>query len=251
MAAFVDHYAILGVNSKADSATIRKAYRQLALQYHPDKAVPGKEVDAANFINTQAAYEILVDGTKRKDYDIQYNRHYKDAHALKSAKQASRVAQVFQPETDGSYGAGYGPDEMVGDEEDEIEEDYPSDTPTDPGSDCQDTGVYEDGYADPHYKPYRTSDDVVYGSVHKYGMYTEGFDSSDPHYQFPDDLADDFSPAQGYDDEWDAESPYDHDEEKPAPRISHPLTEAFDAFDNMRKSRCLGTRGQGNTPQEP
>lgn len=118
MAAFVDHYAVLGVNSKADSATIRKAYRQLALQYHPDKAVPGKEVDAANFINAQAAYEILVDGTKRKDYDIQYNRHYKDAHALKSAKQASRVAQVFQPETDGSYGAGYGPDEIVGDEED-------------------------------------------------------------------------------------------------------------------------------------
>lgn len=38
---------------------------------------------------------------------------------------------------------------MGGDDEDEIEEDYPSDTPSDPGFHCQDTGVYEDGYADP------------------------------------------------------------------------------------------------------
>lgn len=37
MATFVDHYAVLGVNYKADSATIKKAYRQLALQYHPTR----------------------------------------------------------------------------------------------------------------------------------------------------------------------------------------------------------------------
>lgn len=236
-ATFVDHYASLGVNSTADSATIRKAYRQLALQHHPDKAVPGEKFDAANFINAQAAYEILVDVTKRKDCDIQYNKRSKAADALRSGnKQATRVARLFQPQTDGSYGAGYGPEEMGGDDEDEIEEDYPSDTPTDPGSDCQDTGVYEDGYADPHYKPYRTSDNIVYGSFHSYGIYTEGINSIDSHYQFPDDLADDFSPAQGYDDVWDAESPYEHDEENPAPRISHPSTQAFDTFDNMSKS---------------
>lgn len=41
MATFVDHYAVLGVNSTVASATIRKVYRQLALQYHPNKAVPG------------------------------------------------------------------------------------------------------------------------------------------------------------------------------------------------------------------
>lgn len=57
----------------------------------------------------------------------------------------------------------------MGSDEDAIEDDFPSDTPTDSGSDCLDTGVYEDGYADPHYKPCRTSNDVVCARLDSYG----------------------------------------------------------------------------------
>lgn len=71
---------------------------------------------------------------------------------------------------------------MGGDEDHAFEEDYPSDTSTDSGSDCQDTGVYDDGYADPHYKPCRTSNDVDYGRFDSYWIYTEGFDSTDCHF---------------------------------------------------------------------
>ncbi|KAG6354041.1 hypothetical protein INS49_005012 [Diaporthe citri] len=242
MATFVDHYAVLGVKSTANLSSIKKAYRQLALQHHPDKAAPDGKVDAAKFISAQAAYEILVDVSRRKAYDIQYDKRSKAAHATRLAhKQATRLARFYQRETDGSYGGGYGRDEMGGDEEDEVVEDYPSDTPTDPGSECEDTGVYEDGYADPHYKPYRNSNDVVYGSFYSCGIYVgdPDFDSTDSHYQFPDDLADGFSPAQGCDDEGDTISEFDSDEESPAPCISHPLTEAFDAFANMSKSHYL------------
>lgn len=243
MTTFVDHYAVLGVKHTANLAAIKKAYHQLALQHHPDKAAPGGKVDAAKFISVQAAYEVLVDVTKRKAYDIQYDKRSKAAHATRLAhKQATRLARFYQRETDGSYGGGYGREEVGGDEEDEVVEDYPSDTPSEPGSECEDTGVYEDGYADPHYKPYRSSHDVVYGSSYSYGIYVGDLDCdfTDPQYQFPDDLADDFehdfSPARGCDDEWDADSEFDGDEEDPEPCISHPLSEAFDAFANMSKS---------------
>lgn len=242
MATFVDHYAVLGVKSTANLAAIKKAYRQLALQHHPDKAASGGQVDAAKFISAQAAYEILVDVAKRRAYDIQYDKRSKAAHATRLAhKQATRLARFYQRETDGSYGGGYGRQETCGDEEDEVVEDYPSDTPTDPGSEAEDTGVYEDGYADPHYKPNRRSDDVVHGSFYSYGICVGDldFESTDSRYQFPDDFADDFSPAQGCDDEWDADSESHGDEENPAPCISHPVSEAFDAFANMSKSHYL------------
>lgn len=244
MATFIDHYDVLGVKPSANPVDIKKAYRRLALQYHPDKALSGGKAEEAKFISAQAAYEILVDDTKRKAYDIQYKKRSRSAHATTfTHKQATRAARFFQRETDGSYGSEYEPQETRGDDEDDIEEDYPSDTPTDPGTACQDSGVYEDGYADPHYKPYRSSNDVVHGSLGGYGIYTGGFDSGDAQYHFPNDLADDFadgsSSAQGRAYESDADGECDGNRDTFAPRISHPITEAFDAFVNMSKSHYL------------
>jgi Ca-activated chloride channel family protein len=62
-----DYYAILGVATDADERTIKRAYRQLALRFHPDTS---KESNAANrFHQIQEAYELLTDSLQREAYD--------------------------------------------------------------------------------------------------------------------------------------------------------------------------------------
>lgn len=63
-----DLYAILGVPRTADADTIKKAYRKLALQYHPDKN-PGNKQAEEKFKKINHAYEVLSDPKKRALYD--------------------------------------------------------------------------------------------------------------------------------------------------------------------------------------
>jgi len=62
-----DFYEVLGVNRNADTSEIKKAYRRLARQYHPDVSEePGAE---EKFKEVNEAYEVLSDETKRATYD--------------------------------------------------------------------------------------------------------------------------------------------------------------------------------------
>ncbi|XP_055999340.1 dnaJ homolog subfamily B member 9-like isoform X2 [Ostrea edulis] len=62
-----DFYEILGVKKNATEKQIKRAFRKLAVQYHPDK---NKEKDAqAKFLEIAKAYETLSDSEKRKHYD--------------------------------------------------------------------------------------------------------------------------------------------------------------------------------------
>ncbi len=63
-----DYYAILGVDKKADSATIKKKYRQLARELHPDKTKGDKKLED-KFKEVSEAYDILSDDKKRAEYD--------------------------------------------------------------------------------------------------------------------------------------------------------------------------------------
>ena len=64
-----DYYEILGVQRGADQNTIKKAYRRLAMQYHPDRN-PGKEQWAnEKFKEINEAFGILGDPDKRRQYD--------------------------------------------------------------------------------------------------------------------------------------------------------------------------------------
>jgi molecular chaperone DnaJ len=62
----VDLYVVLGVARAATSAEIRRAYRRLALQYHPDRAGPAS---AETFARIAEAYRMLSDPTARTAYD--------------------------------------------------------------------------------------------------------------------------------------------------------------------------------------
>lgn len=63
-----DFYEILGVNRNASDDEIKKAYRQLAHKYHPDKN-PGDKSVEEHFKEINAAYEVLKDRDKRAQYD--------------------------------------------------------------------------------------------------------------------------------------------------------------------------------------
>lgn len=63
-----DYYEILGVEKNASDADIKKSYRKLAKQYHPD-INPGDKTAEAKFKELNEAYEILSDSKKRSQYD--------------------------------------------------------------------------------------------------------------------------------------------------------------------------------------
>jgi molecular chaperone DnaJ len=63
-----DYYEILAVEKTADADTIKKAYRKLALQYHPDRNGGDKEAEE-KFKEATEAYEVLRDADKRAAYD--------------------------------------------------------------------------------------------------------------------------------------------------------------------------------------
>jgi molecular chaperone DnaJ len=63
-----DYYAILGVAREASSEDLKKAYRKLAMQYHPDRNPNDKQAEA-RFKEANEAYDVLKDEQKRAAYD--------------------------------------------------------------------------------------------------------------------------------------------------------------------------------------
>ncbi|CDN12145.1 MAG: DnaJ domain-containing protein [Richelia sp.] len=74
---FKDYYSILGVSKTASPEEIKKAFRKLARQYHPD-VNPGNKQAEARFKEVSEAYEVLSDVDKRKKYD-QFGQYWKQA----------------------------------------------------------------------------------------------------------------------------------------------------------------------------
>ena len=63
-----DYYQVLNVSKQASEPELKKAYRQLAMKYHPDKN-PGDHTAEEKFKEAAEAYEVLKDPEKRQIYD--------------------------------------------------------------------------------------------------------------------------------------------------------------------------------------
>jgi curved DNA-binding protein CbpA len=65
-----DFYKILGISRKAQDADIKKAYRKLSREWHPDQNPDNKEEATQKFYDISEAYEVLTDPEKRSKYDL-------------------------------------------------------------------------------------------------------------------------------------------------------------------------------------
>ena len=63
-----DYYEVLGVAKNASDAEVKKAFRRLAMKYHPDRNQGDKEAEN-KFKEVQEAYEVISDAQKRAAYD--------------------------------------------------------------------------------------------------------------------------------------------------------------------------------------
>jgi DnaJ-class molecular chaperone len=83
-----DYYALLGIDQRASRAELRRAWRRLALRWHPDRA---GEAATATFQKIQAAYAVLTDPISRNAYD---RRHQTVATPIRGRTPAVMLARL-------------------------------------------------------------------------------------------------------------------------------------------------------------
>jgi molecular chaperone DnaJ len=89
-----DYYKLLKIAHSADLNTIKKAYRQLAMQYHPDKHGDTQSTHFY-FQEIQEAYEVLSNPEKRENYHYKIWLEKAQGHDLDTALSTDQIIQLF------------------------------------------------------------------------------------------------------------------------------------------------------------
>lgn len=90
-----DYYKTLGVDKKASSSEIKKAYRKLALKYHPDKTKGDKTLEA-KFKRISEAYAVLSDAKKREQYDTFGSEGFQQRYSQEDIFRNSNMADILK-----------------------------------------------------------------------------------------------------------------------------------------------------------
>jgi curved DNA-binding protein len=100
---FIDYYNVLGLPRTASADDIKKSYRKLAKQYHPD-ANPNDETAKKKFQQINEANEVLSDASNRKKYD-KYGKDWQHSEAYEQqARQQRQYSQQYGgQESDGGF----------------------------------------------------------------------------------------------------------------------------------------------------
>ncbi|MFP3983999.1 MAG: DnaJ domain-containing protein, partial [Desulfurivibrionaceae bacterium] len=90
-----DYYKILGVGKNASQDEIKKAYRKMALKYHPDKTKGDKQAEDM-FKKANEAYAVLSDPEKRKQYDTYGSEDFQQRYTQEDIFQGSDIASILR-----------------------------------------------------------------------------------------------------------------------------------------------------------
>ena len=102
-----DYYQTLGVSRSASQDEIKKAYRKLAIKYHPDKN-PGDKAAEEKFKEISQAYEVLSNPEERSRYDQFGHDAYTNAGHGGGAYDTRRAKDIFSQFFGGGFGGGGG-----------------------------------------------------------------------------------------------------------------------------------------------
>ncbi|BHH83157.1 DnaJ C-terminal domain-containing protein [Desulforhopalus sp. 52FAK] len=102
----MDYYKVLGVDKSSSQTEIKKAYRKLALKYHPDKN-KGDKSSEAKFKEISEAYAVLSDSEKKQQYDTYGSTDFRQRYSQEDIFRGFDINDILRQFSGGGGGGGF------------------------------------------------------------------------------------------------------------------------------------------------